>query len=132
MGVSLSKGGRSGTDASLYSHRDYRSDLDGVQPIRDWSSFHSEFARVFGFPAFYGKNMNAWIDCMTSLDQPDDGMSTVHCAPGSVLTLQMINAGDFASRCPEQYEALVQCATFVNARRLELGEEPVLALDFKS
>jgi RNAse (barnase) inhibitor barstar len=38
--------------------------------ISDWKSFHAEFRRVFGFPEFYGHNMDAWIDCMTSLDEP--------------------------------------------------------------
>ena len=27
--------------------------------IRNWDSFHDEFNRVFGFPAFYGRNMDA-------------------------------------------------------------------------
>ena len=66
--------------------------------------------------------MDAWIDCMTSLDMPDDGMSIVRCAPGTVLTLELNNASDFASRCPEQYEALVHCAEFVNTRRVDIGE----------
>jgi hypothetical protein len=100
--------------------------------LRDWTSFHMEFSRVFGFPAFYGKNMDAWIDCMTSLDKPEDGMSTVHCASDSILTLELSNADDFAKRCPEQYEALVHCAEFVNTRRIEVGEAAVLALDLKS
>ena len=68
--------------------------------LHDWTSFHFEFSRVFGFPAFYGKNMNAWIDCMTSLDKPEDGMSTVHCASGSIATLELSNASDLAERCP--------------------------------
>ncbi len=55
--------------------------------ISGWRSFHEEFARVFGFPDFYGKNMNAWIDCMTYVDDPDSGMSTVHCERGSVRFL---------------------------------------------
>ena len=46
--------------------------------IHDCNSFHDEFARVFGFPSFYGRNMNAWIDCMTSLDEPEDGMTSIH------------------------------------------------------
>ncbi len=100
--------------------------------LRDWKSFHLEFFRVFGFPAFYGKNMDAWIDCMTSLDKPEDGMSTVHCAPGGILTLELNNASDFAKCCPEQYRALVQCAQFVNTRRIEVGKTAVLALDLRS
>jgi hypothetical protein len=100
--------------------------------LRDWTSFHSEFSRVFGFPAFYGKNMDAWIDCMTSLDKPENGMSTVHCATGSILTLELNNASDFEKRCPEQYKALIHCSEFVNRRRIEAGEAAVLTLDLKS
>ena len=98
--------------------------------IKDWDSFHDEFARVFGFPDFYGRNMDAWIDCITSLDSPDDGMSTVHCGVGTVLTLELENVKAFADRCPDQYQALIQCAAFVNWRRLEHGEPSVLALSF--
>jgi len=98
--------------------------------IRDWDSFHEEFARVFGFPDFYGRNMNAWIDCLTSLVAPEDGMSSVHCEPGSVVTLELANVKAFANRCPEQYSAVIECAAFVNWRRLEMGDPSVLALSF--
>ena len=100
--------------------------------LRDWTSFHSEFSRVFRFPAFYGKDMIAWIDCMTSLDKPEDGMSTVHCAYGGILTLELNNAREFAKRCPEQYQTLVHRAEFVNTWCIEIGEAGVLALDLKS
>lgn len=73
--------------------------------------------------------MDAWIDCMTSLDAPDDGMSAVHCASGTVLTIELEYAEDFARRCPQQYEALFSCTAFVNTRRNECGESSVLALD---
>lgn len=98
--------------------------------IQDWVSFHTEFACVFGFPDFYGKNMDAWIDCMTSLDAAEDEMSTIHCEPGTVLTLSLENMGSFKDRCPEQYNALVECAAFVNWRRIETGSASVLALSF--
>jgi RNAse (barnase) inhibitor barstar len=98
--------------------------------IRDWSSFHDEFARVFGFPDFYGRNMNAWIDCLTSLDAEDDGMTTIHVSPGSVLTLEIAGAADLKDRCQEQFDAIVECAAFVNWRRVEIGEPPVLAVSF--
>ena len=99
--------------------------------ITDWASFHKEFARVFGFPDFYGRNMDAWIDCLTSLDAPEDGMCSVHCESGSVVTLELSNVTAFANRCPEQYNAVIQCSAFVNWRRLELGAPSVLALSFK-
>jgi hypothetical protein len=98
--------------------------------INDWDSFHREFAQTFGFPAFYGNNMNAWIDCFTSIDAPEDGLSTVHCDPGTVLTLQLENVKAFAMRFPEQYNALIEGVAFVNWRRLNMGESAVLTLSF--
>jgi Barstar (barnase inhibitor) len=74
--------------------------------------------------------MDAWIDCMTYLDEPAAGMSAVHAPPGCVLVLQLDEARDFASRCPEQYAAVVECSAFVNWRRLEKGANAVLALSF--
>ncbi len=101
-----------------------------LRRIDDWESFHDVFAEVMGFPDFYGRNLNAWIDCMTSLDNPDDGMTTIHAAPGGVLTLALENAAEFSERCPELYEALVDCVAFVNYRRIEVGDEPVLVLSY--
>ncbi|KPN91352.1 barstar family protein [Pseudomonas nunensis] len=30
--------------------------------ITDWQTFHSVFAEEFGFPGFYGRNMDAWVN----------------------------------------------------------------------
>ncbi len=101
-----------------------------TQRIVDWATFHDVFSEGLGFPVFYGRNMDAWIDCMTCLDDPDAGMSAVHAPAGGVLTLQLENVEDFAARCPIQYAAIIECAAFVNWRRIELGSPPVLALSF--
>ncbi len=99
-----------------------------VKLIVDWASFHEVFADVLGYPAFYGRNMNAWIDCMTDADRPDTGMVRVAVQPGQLMTLQIDDAGDFAKRCPEQFDALIECTAFVNFRRVETGGTPVLSL----
>ncbi len=101
-----------------------------TEEITDWSSFHDVFARVFGFPDFYGRNMNAWIDCMTSLDSPEDGMSTVHAEPGGVLIIDLGECTDFARRLPGIYEVLLDSSAFVNHRKMEIGGQAVLALSF--
>jgi hypothetical protein len=88
------------------------------------------FAEELGFPGFYGCNLDAWIDCMSSLDAPEDGMTSVHASPGGVVTLHLEHVAEFARRCPEQYDALVECSAFVNFRRIEMGEPAVLALAF--
>ena len=98
--------------------------------ITDWNTFHEVFAKTFGFPAFYGRNMDAWIDCMTYLDDPEAEMTTVHAPPGGTVTLQLEDVDNFTKRCPEQYAAIVECAGFVNWRKIEAGEGAVLALSF--
>jgi RNAse (barnase) inhibitor barstar len=35
-------------------------DVD-LTEVRSWDDFHDAFARALGFPAFYGRNMDAWI-----------------------------------------------------------------------
>ena len=54
--------------------------------IVDWESFHAVCAATFGFPDFYGRNLNAWIDCMTGLD---DGMTRFDLPTGEVLTIEV-------------------------------------------
>ena len=99
-----------------------------VDEIIDWTTFHDVFQKVLGFPNFYGRNMDAWIDCMTSVDAPADGLTTVTIPPGDVLILRVDDPFDFRRRCPAQYDALIECSAFVNLRRTEVGEPPVLAL----
>ena len=59
--------------------------------MTDESSFHAEFQSALGFPAFYGRNMSAWVDCMGYVDDPSAGMSTVSVTPGEVLVLHIEN-----------------------------------------
>ena len=101
-----------------------------VDEIKDWDSFHKVFQSTLGFPDFYGKNMNAWVDCMTSLDEPEDGMTSIHVKKGEVLVLDLGDCTEFAKRCPVQYEAIIDSTAFVNYRRMEVGEEAVLTLSF--
>lgn len=103
-----------------------------LRSITDSNSFHSFFANALGFPGFYGRNMDAWVDCMSCLDDPDAGMTSIHVPPGSVLVLHLEGTGDFQRRCPDLYAALIECSSFVNWRRVEQGDDPVLALSFYS
>jgi RNAse (barnase) inhibitor barstar len=98
--------------------------------IIDWDSFHNLFAEVFGFPGFYGRNMDAWIDCMTWLDDPESGMTRITVEKNDMLVLELQHVKDFMLRCPEQYAAIVECSAFVNYRRVEADDAPVIALSF--
>lgn len=95
--------------------------------IVDWDTFHDVFAEIFGFPSFYGRNMNAWVDCMTYLDDPDAGMTTIHGTAADQVILQIDNVGCLPSAI---YDAIIECAAFVNWRRIEMGEPAILTLSF--
>jgi len=103
-----------------------------MRKIKDEDSFHDIFSQKMGFPSFYGRNMDAWIDCMTSIDRPEDGMTKVHAPKGGVLVLELENMSEMWKRCPDISRDIVDCASFVNYRRLEGGEEsPVLVLSYE-
>ena len=97
--------------------------------ITDWNSFHTTCCEAFGFPEFYGMNMNAWIDCLTYLDE-GDGMSRFHLAPDETLKIQVSDTKSFNSRVPEIFDALVECSASVNQRHVEAGKSPLLSLVF--
>ena len=96
--------------------------------MTDESSFHTECQSVLGFPAFYGRNMSAWVDCMGCVDDPSSGMSTVTVTPGDVLVLSIENAGNFKRRCPDLRLLILECAAFVNRRRIDQGGVAVLSV----
>ena len=100
-----------------------------TKQIKDWKSFHLLCKSEFGFPDFYGTNMNAWIDCLTSIDE-GDGMTYFHLAKGETLNIEVSDTEDFNSRLPEIFDALVECSAFVNRRYIDDRKSPVLSLRF--
>lgn len=99
-----------------------------TKDITGWDTFHSVCAKTLGFPGFYGHSMDAWIDCMTYLDDAGAAMTSVTVDPGELFHLEVADTKDFALRLPEIWQAFIECAAFVNGRRVEQGERPVLAL----
>src|SRR5258705_6742759 len=89
--------------------------------ISNWDSFHTTCREAFGFPDLYGMNMNAWIDCLTYLDE-GDGMSRFHLAPGEKLNIEITDTEMFSSRLPETFNALIHCTAFVNDRYVAAGK----------
>ncbi len=108
----------------------YNSVLVDCSHIHDWESFHDIFVEQLGFPHFYGRNMNAWIDCLTSIDCKEDGMTALHAPPDGFFVLDLRGTRDLKKGCPEIYDAVIECSAFVNYRRTEMGDDPVLLLSF--
>jgi len=104
-----------------------RIDCDKIQ---DWDSFHDIFAEKFGFPDFYGRNLDAWIDCMSYLDVPNSGMAKITCDKGEYILLELENIQNFQKKYPDLYKAIIECSAFVNWRSVEADQPPLLMLSF--
>lgn len=100
-----------------------------MRPLRLGFAFHEVCRETFGFPDFYGMNMNAWIDCLTYLDE-GDGMSRFHLTEGEVLRVEIGQSESFRSRLPEIFNAIVECTSIGNERYIESGKSPKLELVF--
>jgi hypothetical protein len=100
--------------------------LDGSR-ITDWTSFHAACRTAFGFPDFYGNNMNAWVDCLSYL-RDDDGMSAFRLGPDEMLDIEITDTGLLRQRAPEILDELVFCVEAINDRYADYGEKPALKL----
>ena len=57
--------------------------------IKDMKEVHVFLQDKFGFPHFYGKNVNALIDCWSSLRFPEDEMCNFTINSEEVLILRI-------------------------------------------
>lgn len=83
--------------------------------IHDWKTFHFEFKNVMQFPNYYGENMDAWIDCMCELSEEP-------------TMIYLENGKEIKKYNREIVDSLLECAAFVNLRRMETGDVPNLII----
>ncbi len=95
--------------------------------ITDWDSFHTECEKVFGFPDFYGRNMNAWVDCLSYL-RDDDGMSKFVLKENEVLTIEVLHSDKLRAAAPDIVEELQFCVAMINERCEDYEETATLRL----
>lgn len=100
--------------------------LDGAL-ITDWDSFHTQCAAVFGFPDFYGRNMNAWVDCLSYL-RDDDGMSKFVLREGEMLTIEILHSAQLHQMQPDMLAELQFCVDMINDRCADYDEAATLKL----
>ncbi len=100
-----------------------------TEQITDWASFHQVCKEAFGFPDFYGANMNAWIDCLSSLTE-DDGMTRFVISEDEMLHIEVTDTKIFIRRLPELFQTLIEGSAFVNSRYQEEQKKPKISLVF--
>jgi len=86
--------------------------------IKDWESFHSVFSEVMGFPDFYGNNNNAWIDCMSYIDE-DTEMTKVTVKPGENLNIVVSGTEEAIESASEVFLGFIDIVAAVNQRYIE-------------
>ena|SRR5688572_33005838 len=96
--------------------------------VHDWHTFHEVSKEVFGFPTFYGMNMDAWIDCLTYLD---DGMSRFELRDDELLNIEVLDSEFLRNRLPDVFDALQESVDFINRRNSEAGERPKIKLTLR-
>lgn len=84
-----------------------------------WETFHDAFCQQLNFPGYYGRNMDAWIDCMSDL-----------LRSGETLVLSLKGASELKLRYPGMLETLNECVAFINYREVQSGVHAVLALAY--
>lgn len=101
-----------------------------TEQIRDHETFHTVCQHVLGFPHFYGRNMDAWIDCLSYLDEEAAGMSHFALTAEEHLTIELPGASALQERAPAVFRDLIECTAFVNERYVKRGRRAPIALVF--
>ena len=96
--------------------------INGAE-IKDEGTFHQVFALSFGFPSFYGNNLNAWIDCMSDLE-----MTSFEANSNEIIIINIQNAEKFKEQSGELWIAFLECVAFVNWRQMESSKPAFLAV----
>ena len=81
--------------------------------IVDWPSFHDEFSRAFRFFDGYGRNRDAWIDCMTDLHGPK-ALSGLRLPAGEPIEIVLNGSATMAKSYPEIFAELLRLVRYAN------------------
>ena len=103
--------------------------FDGAA-ITGWEAFHAQSQQVFGFPDFYGRTMDAWIDCLSYL-RDDDGMSRIRLARDEVLQIDILHAAAWRAAHPDMLDEVLYCIAGINERYADYGEAPALQVNLR-
>ncbi len=81
--------------------------------IVNWPSFHDEFSRAFRFFDGYGRNRDAWIDCMTNLHGPK-ATSGLRLPTGASIEIVLNDSATVAKSYPEIFAELLRLVRYAN------------------
>ena len=107
----------------------YSVEIDGSR-IKDFDSFHDEFQAKIGFFEGYGRNLNAWVDCMTDMftEGEYESLTKFNLVEGDTFVLIVANSEQWSQQAPEVFEEFVSCCDDCNREKTHfrvqyLGQE---------
>ena len=99
--------------------------------LTDSAGLHAAMNEAFGFGPSYGHNLDALVDCLTHLDDAKAAMSRVQLFPGQVLLLVIDHVAGAPKSAMPHVKSLTDVAAFVNWRRLEKKQPPIIAVAYE-
>ncbi|MDX5631075.1 MULTISPECIES: barstar family protein [unclassified Brenneria] len=93
--------------------------------IKTMDELYDELAFKFGFPDFFGRNIDAVIDCIFGIRYPDEGMTKINISENGYLSLNIKN---FSGADEKVKEAIIFIIEFVNYKYQFKGREPAILL----
>ncbi|HCT5824016.1 TPA: barstar family protein [Citrobacter sedlakii] len=93
--------------------------------ISSESELHDKFKQLFGFPDFYGKNFHAFVDCLTSLRIPEEGMTSINIKQDEYILLEVGNINQLSDDLKHNFLLSIQD---VNSRSILFGEKASILL----
>lgn len=98
--------------------------------IEDTNSFHSEFKFKFGFPSFYGGNMDELKDSLSCLDDKWCNVSKhFQLGKNEHLTILVNQSQDFKTNYPELFLQFIEVIIAVNERYSNAGSSTRILLE---
>lgn len=97
-----------------------------VEQIVDWPTFHDVVAADLDFPDYYGRNPDAFFDCVWDLARDAEALRPAR----GPLTIDLGDIAAFRARCPEQFHLIVDAIAAMNDASLAKGRQPRLFLAY--
>ncbi|WP_143310278.1 barstar family protein [Chitinophaga vietnamensis] len=89
--------------------------------INSLETLHHTLKEQMGFPDFYGANIHALIDCLSSIRYPEDGMSKITLEKDEIL---MIETTQLSQASEVLLRHLLIAVEDVNNRQIARGNQP--------
>ena len=97
-------------------------DFSNVNSLDD---LHDLLSYAFQFPDFYGKNIHALIDCLSSLPYPEHEMSGFTLDSDEVLLIETVGLSKMNLTCLSHFLTAIE---FVNQRKISRNLEKMIYL----